>query len=137
MSSAPIRVLVVDDEASICHSLMAFFDDYDLEVDSAGSAEEALGQIASSTFNVAIVDLRLPGKSGETLIKLAHEISPTLRFMIHTGSTTYQLSEEMRSIGVRPEHVFIKPQVDLSVFLGAVKDLMRESDIARGKDDEG
>ncbi len=131
MSSAPIRVLVVDDEASICHSLMAFLDDYDLEVDTAGSAEAALGQIAENAFHVAIVDLRLPGKSGETLIKLAHEIAPTLRFMIHTGSTTYKLSEEMRRIGVRPEHVFIKPQADLRVFLGAVNDLMR------GEDDEG
>lgn len=122
-----IRVLVVDDEISVRTSLVGFLEDSDFDVGSAGSGEEALELVAREYYDVAIVDLRLPGISGETLIIEAHKIAPDLRFLIHTGSVGYRLSEELKEIGMRAEHVLLKPLDDLSELIEGIEKLARES----------
>ncbi len=124
-----IRVLIVDDEFSIRNSLSAFLEDHDFRVSIAGNAEEALESMNEAMrlqqqYHVAIIDLRLPGMSGETLIKKAHGLFPGIRFLVHTGSSTYSSSEEMKRIGILQEHVFKKPLPDLTLLAMAVKKLV-------------
>jgi DNA-binding NtrC family response regulator len=118
-----IRVLVVDDEMSIRTSLTAYLEDYDFDVYAVGSAEEALVLLEHIPFKVGVIDLRLPGMSGDSFILLAHRISPSMRFIIHTGSSTYFISEELLRIGIHPEHLFLKPVEDLYAVVEAVEDL--------------
>ncbi len=122
--SMPMRVLIVDDEISIRHSLSEFLSDYDLDVTSVESAEEALKLLPRESFEVAIVDIRLPRMSGETFILKAHEKAPDMRFLIHTGSVDYRISNELERIGVNATHVHIKPLPDLDKIFEAIEDLM-------------
>ncbi|GAB6904970.1 Response regulator receiver domain protein (CheY-like) [Desulfosarcina cetonica] len=122
--SSEIRVLVVDDEPSIRNSLVEFLEDFEFNVSSADSAEEALDLIACFPFDIAIVDIRLPRLDGDSLIMQAHRLRPTMRFLIHTGSVEYKLGEDLCRIGILPEHVFLKPQMDLMVFRDAMIELM-------------
>ena len=122
--SSPIRVLVVDDEPSIRHSLVEFLEDCQFEVSSADSAEGALDLIARVPIDVALVDIRLPKLDGDSLILQAHLLRPQMRFLIHTGSVEYQLPDELKTFGVAQEHIFLKPQMDLSVFRDAISKLM-------------
>lgn len=123
-----IRVLVVDDEVSVCKSLVGFLEDFDFEVASAASAETALKLATEETFDVAIVDLRLPGISGEALILQAHKEVPDLKFLIHTGSVGYRLSEELKQIGILPAHVYLKPMDDLNELVEGIKNLVNEKE---------
>ncbi len=118
---SPIRVLVVDDEPSIRESLTEFLGDFSFEVSSVASGEEALAVLESAPCDVAIVDLRLPGMGSDSLILQVHEIRPDVRFLIHTGSLDYRLTDELEEIGLRPEHVFFKPQLDLTPFVEAIR----------------
>ena len=120
-----IRVLVVDDEFPIRMSLEAFLRDYDFEVSSASSAEEALALLQETVFHAAVIDLRLPGMSGETLILQAHEMFPHLGFIIHTGSSTYRLPIELKRIGISSKHLFFKPMSDLVLMIEAIEDLVK------------
>ena len=119
-----IRVLVVDDEPSIRNSLVEFLEDCHFDVSAADSAESALDLIARITIDVALVDIRLPKLDGDSLILQAHQLRPRMRFLIHTGSVEYKLPEELKSFGVTQDHVFLKPQMDLSVFKDAICKLM-------------
>ena len=121
-----IRVLVVDDEPAIRKSLVSFLEDYDFQVFSAKSSEQALQILSNVPCQVAIVDLRLPGINGDTMILRAKERFPSLRFLIHTGSVNFQLSQDLTAIGIRQEHLLIKPQQDLSVFIEAIERLVEE-----------
>ncbi|MCP4658161.1 MAG: response regulator [bacterium] len=125
---ARTRVLVVDDEPSIRSSLAGFLDDYDYQVAVAESAEQALELIRRVSFDVAVVDLRLPGVSGDALILQAHVMCPAMRFLIHTGSVGYGLAEELWRIGVRPEDVLLKPLPDLAVVVAGIENLMRREE---------
>jgi DNA-binding NtrC family response regulator len=118
------RVLVVDDEPAIRNSLVEFLEDCQFELYAADSAENALDLLARVPIDVAIVDIRLPKLDGDSLIIKAHLLRPQMRFLIHTGSVEYKLPEELRRLGVTSEHVFHKPQMDLSVFETAINQLI-------------
>jgi DNA-binding NtrC family response regulator len=119
-----IRVMVVDDETSIRTSLTAYLEDYDFDVSDASSAEEALELMEHIQFQVGVIDLRLPGMSGDALVLIAHKLYPHMHFIIHTGSSNYHLTEELKDIGIRPEHLFLKPLPDLFIIVEAVEDLV-------------
>lgn len=121
-----IRVLVIDDEPAICTSLSAFLEDYGFRASTAESAEEALELMKSNEYDVCIVDMRLPGMSGEDLIIQARERYPEQRHIIYTGSISYNLSEKLKELGMRPEHVFLKPVRVLSLLVKCIKELAAE-----------
>lgn len=123
-----IRVLVIDDEPAICMSLTAFLEDYGFNASSAESAEEALDLMKNNTYDVCIVDLRLPGMSGEDLIIQARERYPEQRHIIYTGSISYNLSEKLQVLGMRPEYVFLKPVRVLSLLVKCIKTLVTKSE---------
>jgi DNA-binding NtrC family response regulator len=118
-----MQVLIIDDEASIRNSMSEYFVDFGIDVTAVGSAEAALKVLADRTFDVAVVDIRLPGVDGDALILKAHDIVPTLRFIIHTGSVEYRLNNALKSIGLTKTHIFIKPVADLATLVAAVQSL--------------
>lgn len=124
MDISNIKVLVVDDEITVCSNVAAFLEDEGFTVFSAASGEEALDLILKQKIDVAIVDMRLPGIDGDTLMLKAHEIQPVLKFLIHTGSTNYSVSKSLEEIGVKNEHIFQKPLVDISVLTKGILNLL-------------
>jgi DNA-binding NtrC family response regulator len=126
MNDDPVSILIVDDEPSVRESLAEFLDEFGYRVRTAGNGESALEMLNANTFGVAIVDICLPGISGETFILRAHEKNPHFKFMIHTGSAGYRLSDPLEKIGIRPHQVFLKPLMSLNVFLDRLKALLNE-----------
>ena len=58
------RILLVDDDAQICRVMRTAFKAEGYEIDEAGSGEEALGLIGPNKYDVVLLDINLPGKSG-------------------------------------------------------------------------
>lgn len=123
-----IRVLVVDDEPAIRESLSEFLKDYGFDTAACGSTEEARELMLEELFDVCVVDLDLPGLGGEDLIRLAGKRFPSQRYIIHTGSISYHLPEELKAIGMRPEHVFHKPICVLTLLVKCIKELVEEQE---------
>lgn len=122
---AAIRVLVVDDEMFVRSSLEAYLMDCNIDVTTARTAEEALRLIGRTleegrSFDAAIVDLRLPGMSGEALILEIYKVAPDIRCLIHTGSSFYGISDELQAIGMEQEHVLLKPLPNLVQVVEAI-----------------
>lgn len=109
MDNADILILVVDDEEMVRENLEAYFEDEGFSVITAGSGEDALVLLDRRRPDVGIIDMRLPGMSGNDFILRAHQVLPTLHYLIHTGSTNYKLPEELLAIGVKHADVYIKP----------------------------
>ena len=124
MDISNIKVLVVDDESTVCSNVAAFLEDEGFTVFSAASGEEALDLVIKQKIDVAIIDMRLPGIDGDMLMLKAHEIQPVLKFLIHTGSTNYSVSRSLEEIGVKNEQIFRKPLVDISVLTKGIFKLL-------------
>ena len=124
MNTDTVRVLVLDDEMSIRESLSDFLEDFNFQVNSAETAETALEILKDNEVSVAIVDMRLPGIDGNSFIVQAHEMSPKTRFIIHTGSVNYHMTQEVRNVGVLEDFVFLKPIGNLMTFVDAINRLV-------------
>jgi len=86
----PVRVLIVDDEPSICQALAMLFRWHGIETVTAPSAAEAQSAIAESQFDVLLIDLRLRDARGDTVFRDAVERDPTFRerTLFMTGDIT-------------------------------------------------
>ncbi len=79
------RVLVVDDEKSLRLVLSEFLKDNGCEVLTAASAEKALTIMNNVEFDLAIVDIRLPGMNGIQLLEKIKDRSPDTEVIIITS----------------------------------------------------
>jgi len=123
MSRANIRILVVDDEDLVRVNLTAYLEDEGYTVAAAVSGEEALELMKERTYDIGVIDLRLPGMDGNLLILKAHEIQPQMKFLIHTGSTSYTIPKALSDIGLSNSHIFRKPLVKMEQLVGLIRTL--------------
>jgi two-component system OmpR family response regulator len=121
MAEPAINVLVVDDEAMIRRNLCAYLEDEGFIMFSAVSSEEALQLLEKQNIHIAIVDIRLPNMDGNTFVLHAYSRYPHMKFLIHTGSSNYQLPAELAAIGIQVEDVFMKPVADMANIAQAVR----------------
>ncbi|ACL06387.1 Response regulator receiver domain protein (CheY-like) [Desulfatibacillum aliphaticivorans] len=121
-----VKVLVVDDDEPVRNSLVNFLEDEGFEPVSAESGEQALDLAAKEHFDVAIVDMRLPGIDGDTVVLEAKKIQSHLKFIIYTGSDDYYPQNILIDIGMKPEHVFYKPLRNLDILSQAIRSLIEE-----------
>ena len=124
MNATNLRVLIVDDDESVLMNLSVFLEDEGFIVHGANTAEEALPILSAEKIDAGIIDLRLPGMDGNSLILKAHELQPHTKFVIHTGLMGYTLPRELLDIGIGSEQVFVKPLSDMNVLVRAIKKLL-------------
>jgi CheY-like chemotaxis protein len=62
------RVLVVEDDAVLRETTARLLAGDDVEIITAGTADEALGHLRSTTFDCMVLDLALPDRSGVELL---------------------------------------------------------------------
>jgi DNA-binding NarL/FixJ family response regulator len=81
-----IRVLLADDHAMVRSGLKEILADTG-DIVVAGEAtdgHEALAQVRAQDFDVAVLDMTMPGRSGIELIKQVKEARPKLRVLVLT-----------------------------------------------------
>jgi formate dehydrogenase subunit gamma len=81
------RILVVDDEESIVSGFLRALEleHGRFEVVGAGSGEAALELLTASAFDLAFVDLKMPGLDGLAVLARAREVSPRTDVILMTG----------------------------------------------------
>ena len=93
------RILVVDDELTVCKSIRQVLVREDCEVDMALSGEEALSKEAELPYDVMIVDLMMPGLSGMDLLKLLKARNPKAHIIMVTGYPTMRNTLQAMQLG--------------------------------------
>ena len=79
------NLLIVDDELIVRDSLGKWFREEGYEVGTAESASEALTRLAEGHWDLALVDIKMPGTDGIELQRRLREINPELIVIIMTG----------------------------------------------------
>ncbi|GIV15484.1 MAG: hypothetical protein KatS3mg022_0919 [Armatimonadota bacterium] len=95
-----IRVLFVDDEASIRELVTQMLRHEGCEVEAAASGEEALQMLrehGESYYQLLITDLTMPGLGGVELAKRVYQIAPRLPVILCSGYGT-EVAEQVEDI---------------------------------------
>ncbi|MBT8136315.1 MAG: diguanylate cyclase [Gammaproteobacteria bacterium] len=79
------RVLVVDDNVDMQTMLSRILTDMGFVVDTADSANAALGQLAKQRPDLVITDIRMDGMDGLSLVGLISERDPDIPTVVMTG----------------------------------------------------
>ena len=88
------RILVVDDEANHARVMAIGLRSEGFDVETASNADGALAVLSTGPFDLAIVDLMMPGTNGIQLARLVRDQHPQLRVVL---TSAYHLSEPQLS----------------------------------------
>jgi DNA-binding NtrC family response regulator len=81
----PSRILIVDDDPVVRDSLGKWFDSEGFEVTVCPGAREALESLTKGRWDIALVDIKMPGVDGMELHARLHDIDPELPVIMMTG----------------------------------------------------
>ena len=101
------RILVVDDEESQRRLLGGFLESLGIDVDEAGSAEDALQSIRGSVPDMVLLDVRLPGISGIDALPEIRKIACDLPVLLITAHA--DLRQAVAAVKVGAEDYLAKP----------------------------
>src|SRR5271166_2207153 len=93
-NARPARVLIVDDDKEIRHTLTLCLDDMGCEVAAACSADQVLAASAQGPLDLAFVDLKLGQESGLDLLPLLLAEHPNLQVVALMGFATTDAAVE-------------------------------------------
>ncbi len=93
------RILIVDDEFSICEVLAQFLKKDGYNVSMASNGEEAIGIIGRENIDMIISDIKMPGISGVDLLKRVKESAPSMPVLMTTGFPTLDTAIEALKLG--------------------------------------
>src|SRR5436309_1985149 len=85
MSKRKGMVLIIDDEEEIRESIEMLLNSEGLSTDTAASGEEGLRKIDENLYDLVLLDLMLPGKSGMEVQREIKRIDPALPIVIITA----------------------------------------------------
>ena len=88
------KVLVVDDESSMCDMIAKHLKIRDFEFESTTSPVEAVEQIRAGDFDVVLSDVNMPGMTGLELCERSHELRPDIPFIVMTAFGSLETAVE-------------------------------------------
>ena len=93
------RLLIVEDEDTLCASLQRVLQKEGYVVDIAASAEDALKILEGRTYEVIICDIILPGISGIELLQQYRQRNPGQKVVIMTAYASMDTAKQALAAG--------------------------------------
>lgn len=115
------RILVVDDDENTRNAIVEALSLKDIQVEAAESGEAALSLLAAKQFDLALLDLRMPGMSGMEVLKQVGRSYPDVPVILVTAYGTVQTAVEAIKAGATD--VIEKP-LDPGAIRSAVFDVL-------------
>ncbi|SEK88974.1 Serine phosphatase RsbU, regulator of sigma subunit [Atopomonas hussainii] len=112
------RLLLVDDEEVVRHSLAAYLEDSGHQVAQAADGLQALAVLKQQTFDLLLCDLRMPKMDGLSLIRQVKEHYPQLPVIVISGAGV--MGDVVQALRLGASDYLIKPVHDLSMLEHAV-----------------
>lgn len=94
-----MRILLVDDEEEFVTALAERLSLRGIEADWAISGSSALAKIEERDYDLVVVDLKMPGISGEEMMKRIEARRPEMKFIVLTGHLEGGCSPEAEAAG--------------------------------------
>ena len=85
MDDVGCRILIADDEVTIRQGLQEALQQPGYVTDTASDGNEALDQLNRRSYDVVVLDLRMPGPGGMEILDEIHESHPQTQTIILTA----------------------------------------------------
>jgi CheY-like chemotaxis protein len=119
MTTNSARILIVDDEADTCDNLSDILSDLGYDVDIATNGPAALKCVEAAHYDVALLDLRMPGMDGLELYRLIKEKSASTVALVVTA---YASSEQATAVLAAGARKIVSKPVNIPYLLSIVEE---------------
>ena len=99
MSDENIKVLIVEDDPDFAESLMIALGVRNCNVDIARTGEEAIAKFRNLSYDIAFMDIKLPGKNGVESLAEIRGFCPTAHVVMMTGFSEATMLDKARQAG--------------------------------------
>jgi two-component system response regulator HydG len=99
MNMEPASILVVDDEVDTCKNLSDILTDLGYRVDVAFDGISALEMVRKNPYDIALLDLKMPGMDGLTLYREIRKLRSATVALVVTAYATKATAEEALAAG--------------------------------------
>jgi diguanylate cyclase (GGDEF)-like protein len=123
MGPLHFKILIVDDEETMCSLLVSMLSKRGHECQTAKDGIEALEKIKKGSFDSAVIDVVMPLMDGITLTRELLKLYPNLPIMIMTGHTDEHSAESAIAAGAQE---FIKKPFFIDEFILRFDKMMRD-----------
>ena len=93
------RILVVDDDETVRRSYLRSLEGMSCQVAAASDGEEALQTMEQNPFDVVLLDMRMPGQDGLSVLRTIKQKWPESEVVIITGYPTVDSAKEAVRLG--------------------------------------
>lgn len=100
-------LLIIEDDATLAHTLARSFERRGYIVSTAASPDDTATILHQATFDFAVVDLKLGAASGLTCVDMLHAHDPRTRIVVLTGFASIATAVEAIKLGA--SHYLAKP----------------------------
>ncbi|MCX6165023.1 MAG: response regulator, partial [Ignavibacteriae bacterium] len=94
------KILVVDDESTICDSVKKILSRKGYSVENTLNATDAIEKMKKEKYDILITDLMMPKISGMELIELVKKYYPEIDVLVITGYATIDTAVQATKLGV-------------------------------------
>jgi DNA-binding response OmpR family regulator len=102
-----MRILLVEDDELVADAVIRGLSSAGFTVDHAGSAEAARHAVAAEHFDLAVVDIGLPGADGLSLLSRLRAAGDSMPVLVLTAR--YALHEKIRAFDLGADDFLMKP----------------------------
>lgn len=113
------RVLVIDDEAIVRDSIVAYLEDSGFDVIEAENGLEGVACFKSQQPDIVLCDLRMPQMDGLAVLKEINILSPMIPFIVVSGAGV--MADVVEALRLGACDYLIKPIIDLEVLEHSVR----------------
>ena len=112
------RILIIDDDESICSTLHDILEYEDYEVETASDGEVGLSMIMSQQWDIVLCDVKMPKLDGIEVLEQGLKHNPKLPFIMISGYANIDTAVECARKGCND---FIHKPVDLNRLLVSIR----------------
>ncbi|PZQ44491.1 MAG: hypothetical protein DI551_10000, partial [Micavibrio aeruginosavorus] len=126
--ATPLHILVVDDNTITRKVIMNFLQPGGHSINTAASAEEALKKIDQDAFDLVLMDVQLPGMTGNEAVKILREHKDPVKAAIPVIALTGNTSrEDMQRYLADGMNGFIPKPVDKDKLISVVNEIAHKT----------
>lgn len=125
MAEEKIKVLVADDEDPLRATISAWLNDEGFDVDQAPDGVEAIKKVQSQDYDIAILDIKMPGANGLEVLRYIKKNSNSTEVVMVTGMSDVSMAVEAMKLGARE---YLTKPIDLDQLVPSLRSLLKKRD---------
>lgn len=99
MTTPKAKILIVDDEERLTTTMCKLLRIHGYDAHTAGSGQEAIARIGEESWDIMILDMKMPEMSGVQVLSEVRKLDSRVEVIVLTGYASLDTAQEVMKLG--------------------------------------